>query len=804
MGEGHPHNPTSARPCRCDLGMMQRKFEISKQRRKTISLFLYKAYNTAFATGRLKSYFFSIPIGFCNAKEIFVSPLGKDHINCTIMDNPCLTIQYAIDNVVTSNDVIKIDGCLGTFTVPREVRISNCITIRFTSYNGVAWIQRDRQKFIGYTRYSTFFIIVNPKKLANWEIHFDTINFRNTTVSQPEFSQIPQLVNITLTVKNCQFEFSRLRSTTSDSQTLLMIESQYSFITIENCTIKANCEIGIINIQQSIYDSRYYSTQITLRNTRIEDALSTVRANPPEFTYAAFFKAISKLSIINSTLLSRRKCRSTQFVFFRHTQEYLEHLLIIYMENSLFENFSALRYTAAVMDIQWQSNAVITNCTFKGNTGSRGGALSFKSGFLKIVNSHFYDNEARAQTICGLKEQGGTGGAILMDSVYYPATVKIYNSSFMNNKATCAGSSVYLAYTHDIEVKQSQFIARFTDSSDIEWFSSSQYLKIDKVSVVAREDSKLGGALFLTWAEKSFLSERMSVLSCPVGSILHFSDSHDGYSRSIKVSCKYCPADTYTLSPSNISVFNSTKAMQSGSQCQSCSFGAVCQRGIKPKANFWGYVHKHKAFMIVCPPGYCCQSSDQCISLKSCNSYRESRLCGKCRHGYFQSFFTKDCLEEKFCKVGKFWAVATITCLLFTVMFTFLQDMFFCLAKILNASETKRRITWLGKVLLWVRIDGYELNQRSGNKSFSDREEEEVEMNDELENNDGSNIPSNSSIAVGLIKIVFFFYQIHSILTVYKSNRERTFLRDVKSLLLSIFNLNAQMPFNREFSLPSS
>ena len=61
-------------------------------------------------------------------------------MNCTAMENPCRTIQYALDNVTMSDDVIKIDGSQESFTVPQEVVISKCMNTTFTSYNGVVWI----------------------------------------------------------------------------------------------------------------------------------------------------------------------------------------------------------------------------------------------------------------------------------------------------------------------------------------------------------------------------------------------------------------------------------------------------------------------------------------------------------------------------------------------------------------------------------------------------------------------------------------------------------------------------------------
>ena len=382
-------------------------------------------------------------------------------------------------------------------------------------------------------------------------------------------------------------------------------------------------------------------------------------------------------------------------------------------------------------------------------------------------------------------------------------TLKIYNSSFVNNKAACVGSSVYLGVAVYIVIKQTQFVNHFNSSSDTIWFSYSDNFTTDQVSFEAQEDSTQGGELFVATA--AFFPNRFLGFKCPISSTILFSDSSDGLFSNKNVKCQYCPNGTYTSTPSSMSGFNASTNKQR--QCQSCSFGAVCQRGIKPKPNFWGYVHKRRALMIVCPPGYCCQTADQCISLNSCNGNRAGRLCGKCKHGYFQSVFTSDCLEEKVCKTGKFWALAITTCFLFTVMFTFLQDTFSFIVKILNMDSLplliRRRVEWLGKALILERTDDFQLDHRSENESSSNRDSDEVERYDELEiDKEGNILKNNTSTAAGLIKIVFFFYQIHSVLTVHKSHREIQYLKALKSLALSIFNLNVQVSLNREFHCP--
>ena len=286
--------------------------------------------------------------------------------------------------------------------------------------------------------------------------------------------------------------------------------------------------------------------------------------------------------------------------------------------------------TAGALDIRGSHRTLISSCTFKRNRGVRGGALFLQSGYTTIVDSQFFGNEARATTLCGSREKEGYGGAILLDSQDCRATLHIYNSSFVNNRAECLGSSVYSGIANEIVVRQIQFITHFINSSDTVWFSYSRYLKVDEVSFEANKNSRLGGKLFVVIVEIYGFSEGYLYFKCPISSILHYSfSSYNTFN--IIFECQYCPKGTYILTPSNMSGLNGTKEEQKGiyPKCQSCSFGATCQRGIKPKPNFWGYMHKSTAFMILCPPGYCCQTSDQCTSLNSCNSNRAGRLCGK-------------------------------------------------------------------------------------------------------------------------------------------------------------------------------
>ena len=740
------------------------------------------------------------------------------------MDNPCLTIQYVIDNVTVSDDIIKIDGSFVNFTVLSEVQISRCMNITFTSYNGVPWVYSEREAHSS-VKYGTFVAIHALFKKTKCKLLFIDINFRDTSLvesgkwhnSKYSFKS-SGLLSTTLTVRNCLFNFSKYSDVPHWPYShLIIIRSEHLIVNIENCTVKANYQIGILYYPGINDCPDVLLKQITIKNTMIEDTLYSVYEKLFPCTEGRRFE----LRIINSILRSNGKHHSKepQFMVVQGQLNVSNIVLSVFMENSRFENLSVAANTAAVINVQGASKILIRNCVFTGNVGSRGGALSVQSKVLKIVGSQFYDNQARVITLCAHRDQGGCGGAIFIENSG-GNRMEIYNCSFSNNMADCLGSSVYLGLFTTVVVRNTQFSTSFIGSPSTAWFSYSDNLYIDQVSFEAKKGSSIDEELFFARATNFTFGEQSPYFKCPLGSAPNISSSKvtaSGIRSSKHVTCIYCPKGEYTLGPSNISGLSDMNGIKNRlqPQCQSCSFGAVCKRGIKPKPNFWGYEHKSRAFMTVCPPDYCCQTSDQCIALSSCNSKRTGRLCGKCKDGYFQSVFTNDCLENELCNTIKFWALAIVIFFLFSILFIFLQDVFLIIVKLLKVnklvSDFKGRVDWLREKLwltknnsyhLKISINSEKIDQDYISNDSVDHREEEKDRNDEANLSNMENESSNNSTAGGLIKIVFFFYQIHSILTVYNSIREIRYLDEIRALVLSIFNLNAQVPLKSEFHCP--
>ena len=754
-----------------------------------------------------------------------MSPSGKDHETCAAKNNPCRTIQFAIDSVAKSNDVIKIDGSFGNFTITERVKISNPLNITFTSYNGVAQIYGVGVSWRVLEQYQFLVIAYNESSTTAF-ISVKELNFLDTALARFGERLNNLQMSINLTIVKCRFEFTNRKweSIVEEypwvTQNIILIFTPFTHLKFENCVIDANHKTGIVRYPVKLGCIHLSSTVIEFKSTRIENARYSVFAWSPKCRNMLTKKGF-KLVVSNSVLISngRQKSRKAQFTV--AVGRYHKRMKWIYLRifNSSFEGLSVRTNTAAVVDIRGPVRATILFCKFRRNVGYRGGALSFETSYITVSYSHFERNKARVSTICAKKGQEGSGGAMFAGGT----VLRLLHSSFVNNVAACFGSAVYLGYFKEIKVKQCKFRTRFKNrhTSRTLWYSYSRKMILNEASFNASDDSNVDGTLLFAKSSRFTFNAQTTSFKCPHRSTLNISTSKvtatgEGISR--RVRCHYCPKGTYTLTPNEISGFNSTKAMQNKirSKCHSCSFGAVCQHGIKPKPNFWGYVHKSKALMVVCPPGYCCQTSHQCRSLNSCNSKRTGRLCGKCKYGYFQSFFSNECLEERVCKMWKFWTVFIITCVLFTVFFTFLQDIFLIIVKMVNmdslVSVIGKRLDWLRRKISFPRKDCCQLQQSSESESRgldqvnyesnSYRESEEVDASDQVDLIEAQNDTRNRSTAGGLIKIVFFFYQVHSILAVNMPNREFQYIKELKASTLSLFNLYAQIPLKNEFHCP--
>ena len=216
----------------------------------------------------------------------------------------------------------------------------------------------------------------------------------------------------------------------------------------------------------------------------------------------------------------------------------------------------------------------------------------------------------------------------------------------------------------------------------------------------------------------------------------------------INVQCEKCPAKTYTVERGEF-IFNKSNEIQ----CQQCPRGGDCGRGVvTAKPNFWGYITMKKVIFVQCPRGYCCET---CVTYDSCHGKRYGTLCGRCPEGTSESLFSTQCISNKECSLNYFFTIGTIAVLVLYLIFFLYQP---------EISSFFRRY-------LIIKCLSFSKSTRHDNIS-----------------NDGNH--GNDSSSSGIIKILFYYYQVCTLL---KSSvgplKNGQFIHDFKDVIARVMNM---------------
>ena len=224
---------------------------------------------------------------------------------------------------------------------------------------------------------------------------------------------------------------------------------------------------------------------------------------------------------------------------------------------------------------------------------------------------------------------------------------------------------------------------------------------------------------------------------------------HTMYCTYVYITCEKCPPKTYALERSQL-IFNTSKNVK----CMQCPRGGNCVNGIvTARPNFWGYKTNASITFAQCPPRYCCNSKD-CVSYDSCHGNRTGTLCGQCPLGMSDSLFGSQCTPNAECSKSLFIPGALAILVSYLIFFLYHEEIVRTVRKNLFGS---------------LRV-------------FRRRKRQ------------GRNLESNKMQKSGLLKVIFYYYQVVSLLhsTVHPENESKTTgkLRDDVSRLLNIVLVN--------------
>ena len=300
----------------------------------------------------------------------------------------------------------------------------------------------------------------------------------------------------------------------------------------------------------------------------------------------------------------------------------------------------------------YKNNVTLSNVLFRENDGHLGYATVLR-----------LDNGRNILSDCRFVGNSGSGIGSNLFIGEGSASLKLANTSFQltqnhpRNKImrpltyTFRGF-IYIASSGLIELKNTRL-------------SVDQYQDIDSFLIVS--------ASSITHIDNS------SIIQCPVGTLRMFSNlSHVRFLEngacpngfyvtwmySFTFSCKRCPSGFYIVEPV-------------GQTCRPCPYGGNCTSNIAARPTFWGFPSLSDIGTVSfqqCPVDYCCPykniscsyENDQYLS-SGCSGNRTGFLCGQCKPGFTETFFSARCRASEDCTDYWFWPVALFYSLAFAL-----------------------------------------------------------------------------------------------------------------------------------------
>jgi len=295
------------------------------------------------------------------------------------------------------------------------------------------------------------------------------------------------------------------------------------------------------------------------------------------------------------------------------------------------------------LSYQYRNTIIIENTSFLNNIGRMSGGVYLNNGNITIRHCTFENNFAIQ-----------SGGHIHITDG--SATIRIINSSFKQrskemtfaNETYVHDTSIYSESTGSL-LLQKTLLTTDLEKDSYRLFSVTKAGKL-KFHNFARVQCAVGSALridnfshFILWP---FEPSRPCKLKMSV----------------ITLSCHQCSPGLYSLKRGEVTnLHNREDSVFHPFKCISCPDGANCSRNIFAKPNYWGYSDSNDIGLLKfvhCPPHYCNPSIKQRKNLSAynrCYGNRDGVMCGSCKEGYTETLFSKKCKPYEKCKDKWIW-----------------------------------------------------------------------------------------------------------------------------------------------------
>ena len=424
------------------------------------------------------------------------------------------------------------------------------------------------------------------------------------------------------------------------------------------------------------------NTKLTATNFTLSDA--HVRGKCFELQMGLHSDA--RVNITNSKFLNNNCSMGGALTFSLDTLS-MSNIMI---NNSLFENNTGNGCGSAIKVL---SQSVvdkpilnIMHTSFLGNTNTESAAgVYIESAQVHIEKCTFANNAVRTgmKIVSDLDDRKGSGGALYLRQ---DAVAVVDQCTFINNSANWFGGSLSSSGTLEL------YNSTFENLHDTIQMALGDIVYITGPTLYNNLNFSIHTS-FANWALIWYSSEMATLkgvdggyinFECPKGAQLHNESlqaedrPHIEYQH-LFIFCNPCPEGSYSIARGHMAgeVSYDNVTYSGDFACHDCPYGGYCHGGnIRSTRNFWGYeksITSSEVSFQVCPPGYCCKE-DQCPTYQSCSDGRYGTLCGRCKPGLSESFFTTECKPNSQCHDSWYLVIDVLCAIGYILLFMYQQE----------------------------------------------------------------------------------------------------------------------------------
>ena len=684
------------------------------------------------------------------------SVLGKCYIRATTFLKASSSKGGNLISVTLQN--IRFDGISVAVLQDADISMHNCII--FNASQDVIQISSNRNNniFLSNIAVKSCWQVITVESTAELKLNLNSSSLQGTTLDDrwsPSSAISAASVNLTVIINDSQF--------TNFTNAVNIQSTLYS--TVSRNTLEV---FGSVFAQNGPQQTQWWNTPL---------------AYILFFGSALYVSNAESIAVINSTFKSNRAQVGGAI--------YASNFNYFYMYNcSYLKNFASVSGGAVFIDnTDWVSGfSIIRQSSFRDNRASS-----------------FFVYEQEQQFRWGYYYTKGSGGAL----VNYKSQIGVIGCDFVNNTAVAVGGSIILQNAvNRFFLVDSTFIGpsktkEIPKQGTILYYISYGFMQ--NVSFISTDSSQNMLNMVSQYGEVQNRPVQIdsSRVQCPLGYNVYIAGTFRRIEElsinagflSLQTYCQPCPYNSYSLE-FGYSYLETT--FEKGYKvhpikCFQCPFGGRCGHGIQAKDNFWGYKYdlnkSGQVSFISCPYGYCCRRGS-CKTYNSCRNTRQGVLCGKCRDGMQENLISSNCIRKDLCQYKVFWVGIIIAGTVYIFVLMYIKELSKVI-KILFIWPFTRKMKQRNLQRPLLGEDNKQLNSPWSIKTDNPQKK--------------TSYPENhySCFSSGLIKIVFFFYQIAVLCKVGEYNMIKDHvLNALSSFVLSVFNLSPEGSHAAEYWCP--